>query len=444
MSDTQQASAPSASAAAMAASETISTELSNIIVDPLSYQTPGVLDEAFATIRRDTPFAKAKPDDYDHFWVVSRHADVLEIEKRADVFQNSPRSSTISPQTTEGVVRFLTGGESNLIRSLVAVDGAEHKALRGIVFPAMTPQNIRKLEDGVRAIARTYVDQMLALDGTCDFAEDIAFYYPLRVIMQVLGVPEEDEPYLLKLTQELFGASDPEMNRNKKVATPEEALQQLVQTNADLEAYFEKVTKKFRAEPDPTKVNSMIANATIDGEYLTHRQIMGYYIIAATAGHDTTSNTTAGALWALAERPELLARLQADPSLIGAFTEESIRWVTPVKHFMRTAVVDTEFNGHQIKAGEWLMLPYHSANRDEAAFDAPSEFSIDRKPNRHVAFGYGPHVCVGQHLARMEMRVLWEELLPRIATLELTGTPELTRSNFVCGPKHVPIRWTLK
>jgi hypothetical protein len=427
-----------------AASETISTELSNIIVDPIAYQTPGVLDDAFAAIRRDTPFAKAKPDDYDHFWVVSRHADVLEIEKRADIFQNSPRSSTISPQTTEGIVRFLTGGESNLIRSLVAVDGAEHKALRGIVFPAMTPQNIRKLEDDVRRTARTYVDQMLALDGACDFAEDIAFFYPLRVIMQVLGVPEEDEPYLLKLTQELFGASDPEMNRSGKAATPEEALQQLVQTNADLEAYFEEVTKKFRAAPDPTKVNSMIANATIDGEYLTHRQIMGYYIIAATAGHDTTSNTTAGALWALAERPEMLARLQADPSLIGAFTEESIRWVTPVKHFMRTAVVDTEFNGHQIKAGEWLMLPYHSANRDEAAFDRPEEFSIDRKPNRHVAFGYGPHVCVGQHLARMEMRVLWEELLPRLATLELAGTPELTRSNFVCGAKHVPIRWTLK
>lgn len=422
---------------------TISPELSNIIVDPLSYQNGDMVDEAFKVIRKDTPFAKAQASEYDNFWVVSRHADVMEIEKQANLFQNSPRSSTISPKATEGVVKFLTGGESNLIRSLVAIDGAEHKALRGVVFPAVTPQKIRGLEDDVRRIAKGYVQQMLDKGGACDFAEDIAFWYPLRVIMSVLGVPQEDEPYLLKLTQELFGASDPEMNRDKKEVTAEEALQGLLKTNADLEAYFAEVTKKFRANPDDAAINSLIANATIDGEYLNHRQIMGYYIIAATAGHDTTSNTTAGALWALAERPDLFARLKAEPELIGAFTEESIRWVTPVKHFMRTAVEDTEFRGQQIKAGEWLMLPYQSANRDEEVFDDPFEFSIDRKPNRHVAFGYGPHVCLGQHLARMEMRVLWEELLPHLASLELSGTPERTRSNFVCGPKHVPVRFTV-
>lgn len=422
---------------------TISPDLSNIIVDPLSYQNGDAVDEAFKAIRRDTPFAKAQADEFDNFWVVSRHADVMDIEKQANLFQNSPRSSTISPKATEGVVKFLTGGESNLIRSLVAIDGPEHKALRGVVFPAVTPQKIRGLEDDVRRIAKGYVQQMLDKGGACDFAADIAFWYPLRVIMSVLGVPQEDEPYLLKLTQELFGASDPEMNRDKKEVTAEEALQGLLKTNADLEAYFAEVTKKFRANPDDAAINSLIANATIDGEYLNHRQIMGYYIIAATAGHDTTSNTTAGALWALAERPDLFARLKAEPELIGAFTEESIRWVTPVKHFMRTAVEDTEFRGQQIKAGEWLMLPYQSANRDEDVFDNPFEFSIDRKPNRHVAFGYGPHVCLGQHLARMEMRVLWEELLPHLASLELSGTPERTRSNFVCGPKHVPVRFTV-
>lgn len=422
---------------------TISPDLSNIIVDPHAYQDGDAVDAAFTAIRRDTPFAKAQADEYDNFWVVSRHADVMEIEKQGNLFQNSPRSSTISPKATEGVVKFLTGGEANLIHSLVAVDGAEHKALRGVVFPAMTPQKVRGMEDAVRRIAKTYVQQMLDTGGACDFAEDIAFFYPLRVIMSVLGVPQEDEPYLLKLTQELFGASDPEMNRDKKEVTAEEALQGLLKTNADLEAYFAEVTKRFRANPDDAAVNSLIANATIDGEYLNHRQIMGYYIIAATAGHDTTSNTTAGALWALAERPDLFARLKAEPELIGAFTEESIRWVTPVKHFMRTAVEDTEFRGQSIKAGEWLMLPYQSANRDEAVFDNPFDFSIDRKPNRHVAFGYGPHVCLGQHLARMEMRVLWEELLPHLASLELAGTPERTRSSFVCGPKHVPVRFTV-
>jgi hypothetical protein len=425
-------------------STTISRELSNIIVDPKAYQANTPVDEAFAEIRESTPFAKAQADDYDNFWVVSRHADVMEVEKRADLFQNSPRSSTVAPRESEAMVKMITGGESNLIRSLVAVDGAEHKALRGVVFPHVTPQAVRRMEEDVRRIAREFVDHMLGLAPECDFAADVAFLYPLRVIMSVLGVPAEDEGLMLKLTQELFSSADPEMNRNKKEVSPEEAFQMLVQTNADLEAYFGEVTKRFRAAPDDAKINSLIANATINGEPLNHRQMMGYYIIAATAGHDTTSNTTAGALWALAERPDVFQRLKAEPELLGAFVDESIRWVTPVKHFMRTAVEDTEFAGQQVKAGEWLMLPYQSANRDAAAFDDPFSFTIDRKPNRHVAFGYGAHVCLGQHLAKMEMRILWEELLPRLATLELAGTPERTRSNFVCGPKHVPVRFTLQ
>jgi cytochrome P450 len=420
---------------------TLSPELSATIVDPHAYQAGEPIDAAFAQIRRDMPFARTAESEYDSFWVVSRHADVMDVERRADIFQNSPRATVVSPKESEAVVRFLTGGEANLIRSLVSVDGAEHKALRGVVFPAMTPQAVRKMEEDVRAIAKDYAAQMIAMAPECDFAEDISFWYPLRVIMTVLGVPREDEKYLMQLTQELFSPGDPELNREKREVTPAEALQMLVQTNSDLETYFAEVTKRFRAHPDESKVNSLIANASIDGEFLTHRQIMGYYIIAATAGHDTTSNTTAGALWALAERPELLARLKADPSLMGQFVDESIRWVTPVKHFMRTAVVDTEFQGQVIKAGEWLMLPYQSANRDEAAFDNPFAFDIDRKPNRHVAFGYGPHVCVGQHLAKMEMRLLWEELLPRLTSLQLAGMPERTRSAFVCGPKHVPVRF---
>lgn len=422
----------------------LSPELSRTIVDPVAYQAGEPIDAAFAEIRRDAPFARTTAGEYDSFWVASRHATVLDIEKRAAEFLNGLRATVVSPIESEGVVRFLTGGEANLIRSLVSVDGAEHKALRGIVFPAMTPQSVRRMENGVRATANAYATKMLELAPACDFAEDIAFWYPLRVIMTVLGVPQEDEPYLMRLTQELFSAGDPELNRNKAEVTPAEALQQLVQTNADLEAYFSAVTARFRAAPDDSKVNSLIANATIDGDYLTHRQIMGYYIIAATAGHDTTSNATAAALWVLAERPELLRQLQDQPELIANFVEESIRWATPVKHFMRTAAIDTEIAGQKIAAGDWIMLPYQSANRDEAAFDDPFTFRLDRPMNRHVAFGYGPHVCLGQHLARMEMRLLWEELLPRIADLELTAEPQRTRSNFVCGPKHVPVRFRVK
>ena len=168
---------------------------------------------------------------------------------------------------------------------------------------------------------------------------------------------------------------------------------------------------------------------------------MGYYIIAATAGHDTTSNTTAGAMWALAERPQLLRQMQDNPEAINAFVEESIRWEVPVKHFMRSAVSDCEVGGQQIKAGDWLMLSYQSGCRDESVWADPFDFRIDRKDNPQIAFGYGVHVCLGQHLARMEMRILWEELFKRLKSVEMNGQGERTISNFVCGPKHVPIRF---
>ncbi|MBK8629210.1 MAG: cytochrome P450 [Sphingomonadales bacterium] len=421
----------------------ITQELANTIVDPKAYQAGDPVDEAFKIIRRDMPFDRAHPESYDKIWVASRHADIMEVEKRADVFHNGARSSTIAPLESEPMVKFLTGGEPNLIRSLVAVDGQEHKDLRSIVFPAVTPQAIKKLENDIRGIAKEFAQSMLEKAPTCDFAEDVAFLYPLRVIMTVLGVPQEDEAYMLKLTQEIFSSADPELNRNKGEVTATEGLEQLTQTIADLEAYFGSVTEKFRANP-AGNVNSIIANAQINGEYLNQRQLMGYYIIAATAGHDTTSNTTAGAFWALAERPDVFNQIKAEPGLLNAYVEESIRWVTPVKHFMRTAVADTEFQGRKIEKGDYIMLPYQSGNRDEAVFDNPFEFRLDRpQAGRHVAFGYGPHVCLGQHLARMEMRLLWEELLPHIKSVELNGTPERTRSNFVCGPKHVPVRFEL-
>lgn len=420
----------------------ISEELANVIVDPKAYAAGEPVDQAFAEIRRDSPLARAHPTNFDPFWVVSRHADVLDIERRADVFHNAERSSLLLDRDATAMVRTLSGGEHNLIRSLVSVDGAEHRALRGIAFPSFTPQSVRKLEDKVRVIAREFVARLDDFGGDCDFAKDFAFLYPLRVINSVLGVPDEDEPLMLRLTQEIFSGNDPELNRSGHAVTPIEAQEAFNQTMLDLEAYFGEVTRKFRSNPQGN-VNSVIANARINGEYLTHRQMMGYYIIAATAGHDTTSNTTAAALWAVAERPELLAQLKVRPELMGGFVEESIRWATPVKHFMRSSVEDAEVSGVAIAKGDWLMLSYQSANRDEAVFDRPFEFDATRQPNKQVAFGYGAHVCLGQHLARLEMRILWEELFPRLKAIELAGEPRLTQSNFVCGPKSVPVRFVL-
>ncbi len=422
---------------------TLARELSETIIDPKAYSKPEIVDEAFRTIRATAPLDKAELDDFEPFWVVSRHADIKDIERQPDIFHNGDKSTFLSNKEGQEKVKALTGGEPNLIRSLVSLDGKEHKDLRGIVFPHVTPRAIKPLEDQIRAIAREFVDHMLSFGGECDFAADVAFLYPLRVIMTVLGVPQEDEPFMLKLTQELFNNADPELNRARAELTPEEALKSLWETTMELENYFASVTKKFRENPTE-HINSLIANATINGEYLNHRQMMGYYIIAATAGHDTTSNTTAGALWALAERPHLLKQMQENPELLNGFVEESIRWETPVKHFMRSAVSDAVIGGQQIKAGDWLMLPYQSGNRDEAVWSDPFEFRIDRESNPQIAFGYGVHVCLGQHLARMEMRILWEELFKRLKSVEMNGEGERTISNFVCGPKHVPIRFSVQ
>jgi cytochrome P450 len=420
----------------------IPSHLAQTIVDPHAYAAGDPVDAAFQTIRANYPFAIAEPDGMDPFWVVCRHADIMEVERQPEIFHNGDKSTFLTLKENDGMVRFITGGEPNLIRSLVSVDGQEHKDLRAVVFPSVTPKAIRTMEDEIRVIAQKFVSEMLDRAPECDFASDVAFLYPLRVIMTVLGVSQEDEAFMLKLTQELFSSGDPELNREKREVNPAEALQGLKQTMEDLEAYFGAVTEKFRANPTD-QINSLIANAKINGEYLNRRQLMGYYIIAATAGHDTTSNTTAGAMWALAERPQMLEALHADPAKIAAFVEESIRWVVPVKHFMRSATQDTELVGQSIKAGDWMMLSYQSATRDEAVFDRPFDYRLDRQPKQQIAFGYGQHVCLGQHLARMEMRILWEELLPHLKSVELAGPPQRTISNFVCGPKHVPIRFTL-
>ena len=302
--------------------------------------------------------------------------------------------------------------------------------------------NLKKIEDRIRKIARSAVDKMAARGGSCDFVEDVALHYPLHVVMDILGVPEEDEPRMLKLTQELFGATDPDSARDTTAATSETRTKMIQDTVLDFYQYFGKMTADRRANPTDD-LASVIANSKIDGELISDLEALSYYVIVATAGHDTTSSSTAGAVWALAENPDQLKAIQADPSLIPGMVEEAIRWMTPVKTFMRSATRDTELGGRQIKAGDWLMLCYASGNRDEAVFQDPYAFRADRKPNRHVAFGYGAHVCLGQHLAKMEMRILFEELLPRLKSLELAGAPQMVQAYFVNGPKKLPIRFEL-
>lgn len=421
----------------------IPQDIAETVVSPRAYSNGRQIDEAFTWLRREAPLEQAQPEGFDPFWVVTRHADILNVERQNDLFHNGDRSSVLTTIKADRKVREMMGGSPHLVRSLVQMDNPDHFNYRRLTQGAFLPQNLKALEARIREIANGFIDRMAAHGDRCDFARDVAFLYPLHVIMEVLGVPESDELRMLKLTQELFGSQDPDLNRTGAEVTDAQTGVDTIQSVVlDFMTYFNGITDDRRKTPR-NDVASIIANGTINGEPLGYLEAMSYYIIAATAGHDTTSSTTAGALWALAENPDQFAKVKADRSLIPGLIEESIRWVTPVKHFMRTATADAELAGRKIAKGDWLMLCYPSGNRDEQVFQDPFKFDIQRSPNKHVAFGYGAHVCLGQHLARMEMRVLWEELFKRLESFELDGQPKNMVANFVCGPKSVPVRFKM-
>jgi hypothetical protein len=425
-----------------AADHRIPQDKADLLGTPAAY-ADGRIHETYRWLRANEPFGIAKLEGVDPFWVVTRHADILEISRQNDLFRNGDRNPVITSQEADRKVREMMGGSPHLLRTLIHMDAPDHLKYRALTQAWFMPQNLRLMEERIRVIARAAVDKMAATGGRCDFVHDVALHFPLHVIMSILGVPEADEPRMLQLTQEIFGAGDPELSRNKAAAKPPQERPEVdFSMITDFFNYFRALSAEKRAHPTDD-LGSVIANSQIDGQPLSDLEAMSYYIIIATAGHDTTSSSTAGALWALAENPAELAKVKADPSLIPSLVDESIRWTTPVKTFMRTAAEDVEFAGRDVKKGDWLMLCYASGNRDEAVFDEPFAFRVDRKPNRHLAFGYGAHLCLGQHLAKMEMRILWEEMLPRLDELALDGTPALSEAVFVNGPKRLPVRFAM-
>lgn len=416
--------------------------IAETLVDPRCYADRRIHD-AYTWLRNNNPLGIAEPEGYDPFWTVTKHADILEVSKQNDLFHNGDRQATLTNRESDRRVREMTGGSPHLIKSLVQMDAPEHPKYRMLAQPWFLQGNLKKLEDRIRTIARGAVDKMAAKGGRCDFVKDVALLYPLHVIMEILGVPEEDEPRMLRLTQELFAPQDPDTARAQPAdLDPAEYAKALTAVVDDFEAYFTRISEDRRANPRDDFA-TVIATAKINGEPLPRLEQMGYYMIIATAGHDTTSSSTAGAIWELCDHPDQFAKLKADPSLISSMVEESIRWMTPVKHFMRSATRDTELRGRRIAKGDWLMLCYASGNRDEEVFDDPFTFQVDRKPNKQVAFGYGGHVCLGQHLARMEMRILFEELLPRLKSISRDGEATMTQAFFVNGPKKLPVRYEM-
>ena len=414
---------------------TQSPALDQAMVDPVKWGNEQWVHEQFAWLRKNAPLKQLAPDGYTPFWNVTRYNDIKEIESQKQLFVNDPRP-TLGLEVMQQMVQQMTG-RKHLVRSLVQMDDPDHMKYRLLTQGWFMGSNLRKLQARVDELADRYIDRMADMGGECDFVKDVAIWYPLRVIMSIFGVPEDDEPLMLKLTQELFGSTDPDVNRSFEPA-------EFLNVVKDFEDYFVKLSEARRAEPKDD-LATIIATAQIDGAQIPEHEANGYYMIIATAGHDTTSASTAGGLLGLIENPEQMRAFRADPEgLMPTAINEMIRWVSPVRHFMRTATADTEVGGQQIKAGESMILWYPSGNRDEAVYTDPNTFRIDRKESKQIAFGFGAHVCLGQHLARMEMSSLFRKLLERVDHIELAGEPKYTQAVFVGGLKSLPIRYKMK
>lgn len=396
-----------------------------VFCDPRAYSSDAVFYPACAVLRAEAPVHRVEVEGFNPFWAITKHEDLLAIERNTSEWLAAPRPA-LGPASKDA-----SRGDIP-IRSLVQMDPPDHSAFRQIGSGWFRPGQLKALEAEVRDLARRWVDRMAALGGRCDFVADIALHFPLHVIMSVLGLPEADYPRLLKLTQEVFGSDDPEYGRE------DDPMAVLV----DFFNYFQALTADRRARPTGD-LASAIANATLDGKPLADLEAAGYYVIVATAGHDTTSSTIAGGLHALVDNPSEMERLRKHPELVPSAVEEMIRWVSPVKQFMRTAATDQVIRGVRIPAGDSVLLSFPSANRDEDVFTDAERFDTTREPNRHLGFGFGAHFCLGAQLARLEAKAFFSEMLPRLRSAQLAGEPEYLETLFVGGPKHLPIRYEL-
>ena len=366
---------------------------------------------------------------YEPFWVVIDHAAVLDIERRTSVFHNAPRPvlSTIEQD----------GKRQRELKALIHMDGHEHAVHRLLTSDWFKPASIGRMTERLDRLSAQAVQTLEARGGTCDWVPEIAVPYPLQVILEVLGLPEDDYGRMLRLTQELFGQEDPDMQRAPASPATREAVVE------DFFRYFRGLAAERQANPG-ADLASVIANGSIDGEPIGEIPMLGYFIIVATAGHDTTSNAMSAAVHLLATHPEVLRELQADMGLLPNAIEEILRLAAPVRHFMRTVAEPTVVAGQPLGVGERLYLSYKAANLDPKVFVDPRRFDIHRpNANRQVSFGYGAHFCLGAQLARNELRSLLGAVVPRLDSLELAGPVAMSSTSLVGGLKTLPIRYQL-
>ena len=399
------------------------------LIDPASYSAKGYPYDDWESLRKSAPVEHFQPDGWPPFWAITRHADIIEISKNPQSF--------LSKDGINFDKQNLRGESEVQMRTIIEMDNPDHRKFRAVASPFFTPRSLGVWDHVIEEMARQLIDG-LGEEGECDFVAEIASIHPLKIISRILGAPEEDEPFILKTTNEIFGRDDPEFQREGK--DPQASV---MAAALDFHAYFSKILVDRRANPRDDLV-SVFANARVDGEPMNEADTMGYLLVMFIAGHETTRGALSGGMKALLDHPDQLAKWQADPSLNKRAIEEILRYVTPVNTMARTVAKDVEVGGRKLSEGERLVMFYASANRDEAVFDAPNEFRVDRNPNPHLAFGIGEHFCIGSHLARKTTGALFAELLPRLESVEAVGEAERVASNLVPGVKHLPIRYRIR
>jgi cholest-4-en-3-one 26-monooxygenase len=394
--------------------------------------TERVPHEWFAHLREHAPIHHHDEPDGPGFWVITTHEDVTAF--------NRDWETASSDQARGGVVLIEELDEAGRERSeqfsgagnlMLTMDPPDHTRYRKLVNRGFTPRVIRSLEDHMRAQSAEIIDRVLAKGGACDFVVEVAAELPLEAIAEFLGVPLEDRHKLFDWSNRMIGSEDPEY------AVSEE---NVMEAQVEMFVYAQQLAADRRDNPRDDIVSTLI-HSEVDGDRLSEMDFNLFFLLLAVAGNETTRNAMSHGMHALLENPSQYQMLVDDPSRVEQAVEEILRWASPVMYFRRNITRDTEYKGHQMREGDKITLWYISANRDEAVFDDPYRFDITRDPNPHIAFGGGgPHFCLGANLARMEMKVLFEELVRRAPRVEQLGPPERLRSNFINGIKHLPVQ----
>lgn len=394
----------------------------------------GVPHDFFRRLRREAPvYWHPERPPRSGFWAVTRHDDLVAVHRDF---------KTYSSALGHVAIEELAPDELEARRSMLETDPPKHTRLRRIVSQFFTPRAVGEYEGYARRLARELLDRALPL-GDFDFVDEISAPFPINVLVRILGAPPEDAPRLVELGNRMIANTDPDYTDvvfDRDDTSDYRLLPFRSPAAVELSEYGHSLAERRRAQPEDDLVTRLV-HAEVDGESLSEREFSNFFALLVIAGNETTRQALSHGMLALMDEPEQMRALAADPTLLPAAVEEVLRWSTPVLHFRRTATTDTELRGVGIRRGDKVVTWYVSANFDEDVFSDPYRFDCAREPNEHVTFGkYGPHYCLGAYLARLEVRVLLEELLPRLEAIEPAGPVVRVRSNFINGVKRMPVR----